>query len=316
MLNSIPLGSLDKYGWNAPINGFESPFDPTFLNTFAAARLRHDLTEGRFLDALLVSKQSDVLVVSFHGAINRGKVALPRFERLATLKNLEVNSMYFGDPSLWLDSDISISWYTGWLGGSIQEKIATEVKRAATKLGCSKVIIVGDSGGGFAALQVSALLPDSVCVAFNPTTTLHNYFDGGNPRRTNVQRNFLRVVLPHLIESSPEDFDTAADWSRLLSNDFSALHRYSQIRKNWVILIQNINDWHYKQHYFPFLAAAAKGNNLFRIQTMEYTGKRGHTSPSKELYESGIMAGLNFADVVFQDEVIERLSKGFGVLRG
>lgn len=314
MISSIPLSSLDKFGWNPPINSFADPYTQDFIQSPSAARFRSDFGENRFLDALLVSKQSSILVVSFHGAINRQKVSLPRFERLATLKHLNVSSMYFGDPGMWTSDSLSISWYTGWLKSGVQETIATEISRAASRLGCQRIVIVGDSGGGFAALQISALIAGSLCVAFNPTTTLHNYFDGGNTKRTVTQEKYISTIIPEIL---PRDgnFDPRPDWSLRLSTDYSALHRYSKRTENWVLFLQNVNDWHYKQHYLPFLGAAAKGNNLFRVQTMEYFGKRGHSSPSKELYESGLEAGLNISSLIEEGVLFHRFLDGSGMFR-
>jgi len=291
MESPLPLSELDQSGSNAPLVHINDVAGFSPLSGLGVSRYRYSYPHSRHLDSLLVAKESDTLIVQFHGAVNREKVMLPRFERLATLSSQNVSSMYFADPGLWVNPDISITWYTGWKNTRPQHDIASMVITTAEKLGVEKVIIVGDSGGGFAALQVSALVPNSVCVVFNPTTTIYKYYTSGNYRRTDVQQQYVEAMHPEVLESMGGTFEPKTDWSRDLTDDVSALKRYSNPTSNYVIFIQNSNDWHYTQHYLPFLAAAAKGNNLARVRSVEYEGKRGHFSPSKELYLQGIKLG-------------------------
>ena len=291
MVTPLPVSELNKSGSNAPLVQIDriDRFAP--IRGHGATKYRHSYDVDKHLDSLLIVKDSDSLVVQFHGAVNRDKVELPRFERLATLSQRSHSSMFFADPGLWLDPEITITWYTGWGNFEPQQDIAEMIIKTANDLGVSNVIIVGDSGGGFAALQVSALVPDSVCVTFNPTTTIYNYFTSGNVRRTEVQTRYVETVHPEIIQSQRGDFNPKIDWTTGLGDGVSVLKRYSKNTSNYVIFIQNTNDWHYGQHYLPFLAAAARGNNLSRVRGLEYEGRKGHFSPSQELYLRGVELG-------------------------
>lgn len=307
MVKALPIAELNKTGSNAPLVELADVNEFQAFEGAGATRLRYSYSANRHLDALLVKRDSDTLIVQFHGAVNREKVMLPRFERLATLSSRNVNAMFFADPGLWVDPDITITWYTGWNGVKPQEQMASMIIQAAEQLGVEKVIIVGDSGGGFAALQVSALVSGSICVTFNPTTTIYKYFTSGNSRRTEVQQRFVETMFPETLESNNGVFNVSHDWSEGLSDDISVLKRYSSTTSNYVIFIQNLNDWHYSQHYLPFLAAAAKGNNLSRVRSLEYEGRTGHFSPSQELYLHGITIGEAAAKHIALGERLETL---------
>lgn len=300
-MNPLPLAELNQYGSNAPLEQLSKVHTFSPSSDLGASRFRYTYAGACHLDALLINQGSDVLIVQFHGAVNREKVQPPRFERLATLRGHSYSCLFVADPGLWLDPEISIAWYTGWAGADVQADIANWIRAAASRVGAKRVLIIGDSGGGFGALQVSALVPDSVCVAFNPTTTIHKYFTSGNYRRTEVQRRYVEVVHPEVMPNDSSEFDPRLDWTVNLGDDVSCLKRYSKRTDNWVLFIQNVNDWHYQQHYLPFLGACARGDNLRRLRCFEYEGKKGHFSPSPGLYRRGLEAGLELIGLTSVD---------------
>lgn len=315
MYSSLPLHQLNNFGSNPPVNPWSVLESVSPTSEPSASRFRLDYGASIFLDALLINKNSDTLIVSLHGAINRKKVRLPRFERLSTLLGKKANSMFFTDPGLYLDEEATITWFTGWNGVEVQKDIARSIEITAKKLNCHKVVIIGDSGGGFAALQISALIPQSICVAFDPTTTIFNYFDGGNRKKTQVQERFIKTVFPQVLTASSGNFNVRSDWTTSLSDSVSALRRYSAPTENWVVLVQNRNDWHYDQHYLPFLAACARGKNLSRVHVMEIVGRSGHFSPTRTIYESALSAGLYLAEIVTSGNYFQFIEERQGVLR-
>src|SRR5699024_1237577 len=124
--------------------------------------------------------KSNVLLVSMHGALQRAKIRLPRFERLRSFLRTEYSSIYFGDPMLHLSDNVSLSWFTGSREVNVPLLISDWVQRAAFTSGASKVIFVGSSGGGFASAQVSSYVPGSVAVVFNPQTVISAYRPSGS----------------------------------------------------------------------------------------------------------------------------------------
>ncbi len=105
-MSVTPVHLLDETGWNAHLSTVPARERFTPVSELGASRYRFTYEGQRHLDALLVTKDSDTLVVSLHGALNRQRFELPPFERLATLLSWYVSSMYFGDPTLWMDRTI------------------------------------------------------------------------------------------------------------------------------------------------------------------------------------------------------------------
>src|SRR5699024_5907004 len=131
----LPLSELNQSGSNAPLVDIHDPAEFSPLEGLGVSKYRYSYDHGKHLDSLLVTKKSDTLIVQFHGAVNRKNVMLPRFERLATLSSRHTSSMFFADPGLWIDPDISITWYTGWKDKRPQQDIASMIIQAAQKIG-------------------------------------------------------------------------------------------------------------------------------------------------------------------------------------
>lgn len=292
---TIPLQNLDDFGYNAPITEVHPihPFKPT--SEPGAARYRQTFQRERHLDALLVNKKMDTLVVSFHGALNRSRYQLPRFERLSSLRRRDFNSLYFGDPTLWMDKKIQLGWYTGWDDVDIQGVIADWITSAAKATGSQRIILTGSSGGGFATLQVSALIPNSVCLPFNPSTSIRGYLVNGELGKHGTEREYIRVVYPEAAPQGIWKIDYDIDWTEGKGDHLSALKRYSNPVKNWTLFAQTPTDWHYDQHYLPFLAAAAKGDNLSRIKVFEYGHRVGHFPPTPNEFNAGLDRALEWS---------------------
>ena len=77
------------------------------------------LADSVVLPALVSPAQGDVLTVLFHGALDRGRVQLPVYERVRFQKSLEAGPfMAFGDPTLDLSRSLRLGWYlelTRWI---------------------------------------------------------------------------------------------------------------------------------------------------------------------------------------------------------
>lgn len=291
---TIPLDKLFFNGHNAPIHKVEelSAFSPT--SELGAARYQYEYDDTKHLDALLVNKGSDVLVVHLHGATVREHTKLPRFERLATLSNEDVSALYFSDPTLLTGEKIQLTWYTGWPGEDVQAQIAEWTRITARKLGVRRVIVAGSSGGGFASLQISALLPGSLAATFNPQTSIHKYYVGGDPNVRGVQRAYIRNVHPEIADGPIEKMDLTPDWTLDLGVETSVVRRYSAPVDNHVLFVQNVNDWHYQQHYEPFLEACAKAGNSEQVRLLTYDGPKQHVAPGTKEFIMGMKEALEW----------------------
>src|SRR5699024_11543443 len=132
-----PLSSLDKF----------APSSREGVSKYTV-----DIPFNGPLKALLVNKASEVLVVAFHGATSRAKKELPRFEWFRSLRDQEVSSLYFSDPLLETDPTLELAWFTGRFDFDLHSELARLTKVAAQAVNARRVIFLGSSGGGFAAL--------------------------------------------------------------------------------------------------------------------------------------------------------------------
>lgn len=69
------------------------------------------------------------------------------------------------DGNIILFCDEKNNWYK-----DIIDSIIYNIKKYINKLGCTNIIILGQSSGGYAALYLSAKINNSICLVFNPQT--------------------------------------------------------------------------------------------------------------------------------------------------
>lgn len=280
-MSSMKLEDLEVGGANAPISYIdrEAQHGMPESSPGTVFRLQHELDEGMPLDALVVNKGTDTLVVSFHGATDQDSTDLPRFERLRTLLDMDVSSMFFSDPTLHLDPKIWLTWYTGNGEEPLHKVLARWVQRAAETIGTRRIVLTGSSGGGFAALQVGSHLSKCSVLAMNAQTDLGNYRVNGSSY--SQQKDYVRVVQPEIWKtfSKPEDI-AGSNWTDRCDERVSALRAYSTPRDCQVYIFQNIEEFHYEDHFLPFLDAAWKGGNSTNITPWVNRQGSAHVVPT------------------------------------
>lgn len=74
---TIPAQDLAPNGLNAPLHQVADADSFAPVGELGVARYRHTFTGDRHLDALLVNKGTEVLIVTFHGALDRKRYTLP-----------------------------------------------------------------------------------------------------------------------------------------------------------------------------------------------------------------------------------------------
>lgn len=252
------------------------------------------LPGGTNLDALLINKQSDVLVVALHGATNRVKKSLPRFEWMRTLRETDYNSLYFSDPCLALDDKLQLAWYTGWKQLDLYPILANWITTTATAIGASKILLLGSSGGGLAALQISPYIPGSMALPFSCQTSISGYLVQGT--RHTAQRDYLRAVMPHLTPAVPlEDLSDAVDWAEPLGARLSAVKRYETEQPNYVYYVQNTRDYpHVEQHYLPFRKVIEASPNTDRVRFVNYKGPENHNPPTADVFQDHLGKAIDW----------------------
>lgn len=112
--------------------------------------------------ALLISPTASSLIIAFGGI--GGEMMIPPFEFFKTMEGIDAHRLFVRDRSR--------AWYQKGVDGfgeSIAD-IAASCRAVATACGAQRVVCIGNSAGGFAALVVGSLLGADQIVAFAPQT--------------------------------------------------------------------------------------------------------------------------------------------------
>lgn len=216
------------------------------------------------LPLALSPEPGDVLTVLFHGALDRAKLRLPIFQRWRYQLELQAGpTLAVADPTLDLSGSMRLGWYLGTEAMDLIPRVAGSIQRTARALGVKHIVLVGSSGGGFAALQVGAFLPRSVVVTMSPQTDLRAY----SPRLVNAAIG-PALGSPTLSEVSVESFRLSA------AERFATRAVYPRVE-----LVSNPGDKvHVKHHEAPLRNAYSAARLSSRFATTEIDLGPGHRS--------------------------------------
>lgn len=255
----------------APLDGL------CYLHMVEFMGIEHDLTQ----------RDSDVLVVTFPGAVNRRAIELPYFEWGRSMASRSESYLRLSDPTLRLNDHLSLGWFIGHGDCNMHHGAAAFIAETAASLGASRVVTVGSSGGGFAALAVAAHIPDSTGLAFSPSTTV----DRVSPGHT---ANLLRAAFPEMADYS----ELHATWPERVS--LEAL--YATDRPNKFYLIQNAgDDSRMGRSFIPFAASLGLGPDGGstaggRWNLIVEPHGDGHIPPPKERFHHWLDTAIAVSD--------------------
>lgn len=221
---------------------------------------------------------SDALLVRFHGAINRTRTELPVFQGLTSDTARPYAFLNLQDPTLDLDRSMNLSWFLGTTEVDVHAVAADLVRAVATGLGKRRVVLLGSSGGGYAALQVGTRLPGSVVVAFNPQIVLRSY-----------HRRAVAKAMAASFAMRPD-----AVGSEQVEQRLSFVHRLqaSGTRAHNVV-VQNMGDAHHlREHQGPLRRLVSAGDLADRFDFHEVDLGKGHVSAPPAMYGEYIEQAL------------------------
>lgn len=206
------------------------------------------------------------LIVGFTGAIDRAREKLPRFERMRSLRGQGPSVLVFSDPTLDLAAGLSLGWYLGTATDDLVPRIAAVVRTIADTVGAEERVLLGSSGGGFAALQVSTEVPDASVLAMNPQTDVRRY-----------HKRFAQAALEAVFGAA----ENISDTSRVcVIERFAAGTAASRI-----LFVTNVGDGHHSlQHASPFQAWYETVKPDFELEFRSVDWGRGHVSPRPQQF--------------------------------
>lgn len=226
------------------------------------------------------------MLVVFHGALQREKYRLPRFEYKNSLKSFDGSVLFVGDPTLYLHEQLQLAWYVGTEVDDGHAIVSRLVKAVADGLGTDDVVLAGSSGGGFAALAVSRFVPGSTALAFSPQTSIERYHRG-------YGRKLATIAFP-------ED-GAAPDSLRTHRHRFDLSTAYgSWNRTNRILYVQNSGDaFHLTQHcsrFVPVLGLQPR-DGIFatehaRLEVLHL--REGHGAPPRKVFTQYVDAAFEW----------------------
>jgi hypothetical protein len=243
------------------------------------------LLNGAQFDLLTeLHPESEVLLFFFQGAVDREKAPqLPNFTGVSLMREAKISKIYLSDPSLYLDHNLRLAWYAGHQECDVRALTNLVVQGFIDRLKPKKVIFIGGSGGGLAALWTSSFFPESLAIVWNPQTNIVNY------SRSHVE-DFSRIcygVEPEKISDFIEP---------------KVSSRYAGGVNNYILYMQNSLDWHVQSHMKPFLAdiglktydancSIALSERVFLYKSSDWGD--GHTAPPLLLLKKIITIALS-----------------------
>lgn len=220
--------------------------------------------------SLIIDSPGDTLTVYFHGATDRNRLSLPRYERVRSFSQINRGPvMYFSDPTLDLDSRAILTWFLGTEEINLHRKIAEMISTYAQRRQVRHVMLVGNSGGGFAAMQVASHLHGAGVVSVNAQINLLDY----QPRVTNMalEACFGKEIVAL---NSEEQERISAEITYLKRQPCTNL-----------LMVQNTGDQHhYNEHFLPFDRMMRTYSPIADYEVSEKFFGDGHVAPPQDEY--------------------------------
>jgi len=149
-----------------------------------------DLPETKFytdigtahIEGFFKQGKSKKLFIFFGGSRSRNggrdRAPLPTFSRWSWYTDTDASILSLEDPMYYTYPDCILGWFYGTETEDYRRQCAKCIKKIANQLEIENknLIFYGGSGGGTAAIAVSAFFPGAVCVAINPQLDLEHYY--------------------------------------------------------------------------------------------------------------------------------------------
>lgn len=218
--------------------------------------------KGLPVDMSLKAKPGTPLLVVLHGAAATD-VRLPFLSGQSVSRQLNCSKLSISDPSLYLSKNLNLSWYAGNVNQpTLLSDIAGIISKAAQILNAPKIVLLGGSGGGFAAINLAARLQHSTAIAMNPQTDILRY----HPLH----------VATYIKQAWNGD---KPQFIRQASHNVAEVLENSQTKPTVLYLQNKKDEFHVKNHLNKFKDELPG----FRFELLMKPWNDGHTPPPKEL---------------------------------
>lgn len=212
------------------------------------------------LNADLLTENVRVLPVFFSGAVTaREEKRPPFFSGQGIAGTLRTPALCIADPSIAMAPDLALAWYAGNHLQATQQRLHALLRGVGERLGV-ELLLIGGSGGGFAALQAGLRLGKAASVlVWNPQTDLLGY------SRSAVD-HYLKTCWPSHAAAEGDGNGSSYLLSQGIEHDIVPAFRQG-LRPRRVVYLQNMGDiLHSHRHagaLLPVLDTRRIGRNGF-----------------------------------------------------
>lgn len=230
-----------------------------------------------------INRNTEYIMVSFSGAIVGRKQKNPPFFSFENVsKHLNISLIAFSDPTVDMGEECSLAWYIGNEKMPQLHSVIANICDLVIRQTGKKIILVGGSGGGYAALSVHQLMDDfanSVAYVWNPQTNIVNY------SLSHVER-----FLAQAYKSENYTYSKSKDKVLNFLDAKKIRYKFSRkVKKKTVIHVDGYDSPHIRMHlkdYFNDEALIEQScNNFLYENALVHLGcwGAGHTPPPKDL---------------------------------
>ncbi|KRE35507.1 hypothetical protein ASG73_16360 [Janibacter sp. Soil728] len=200
----------------------------------------------------------------------------------------------FSDSLVAAEVDLTLGWYAGRAADRAQDAVATVLELAHQRWG-RELLLVGGSGGGFAALEQlrRARVPTSAFV-WNPQTDIQRYINTFADAYLRTALGLSQVALDRLSPEAKAERAGAAGIELAAAGRPIAAHGDG----GRLLVLQNATDSHVADHMGPYLDRAdltdrgagvySDGRETWLIADMG----NGHAVPPRQALEAGFLGML------------------------
>lgn len=232
----------DVKKWGKP-EYFHSDIDQFESVSTLESGIHTIMHQGVPIDVLMDVNLGTPLCFIFKGNTRRkATTKLPVFVGFSMVPPGKTSRVSISDPSMYLHPTIGLAWYAGGNDLDLQSVLPRVVQKIVSACSPSKVLMIGGSGGGHAAMYYSRFVKDSLAVAWNPQDDFLNYEENG--------------VIAYV--SKAYDVHTVAEAKLKLSGtidtEISSFYKRTE-PTNYIVYLQNVVDTHVEKHCRPFMAS-------------------------------------------------------------
>jgi len=124
-----------------------------------------------------LKEKSKKMLVFGSGAYDPRKISPPIFNRFSWKDEFDCTTIYYNDPTLYLDG-VNLGWAYGTKKRHYIKDIANIIRRIKNNLSIHNkdILFYGSSGGGFTSLMLAGIVKGSKAFVNNPQTDITNYY--------------------------------------------------------------------------------------------------------------------------------------------